>query len=257
MIEKAKHFAAQTDHGHRKGQDHLVKLINWAGYDHNGKPTIKFACLDCDSGGHSIDDAAAAVKKSVDFFLSVVNAMYKKKAEVEAETVSAANTLVSMTNPSADTSTAAAGIDLFSTSADDTIDDDSIDLNEVDTANNIDEDDTGTGTDSLAASSTATVDGSSGAAAAGDTNTEDINWREAKHVWLHTITGDRGGGAAVDKLHKGLIKLWVMEETSNRHVCDMHGLFKALERLPAPRHLESRVSATNLYFRWCTYFRQL
>jgi hypothetical protein len=34
------------DHGHRKDQDHFVKLISWAGFDENGNWTIKFYCVD-------------------------------------------------------------------------------------------------------------------------------------------------------------------------------------------------------------------
>ena len=156
--------------------------------------------------------------------------MYKKKAEVESEAVSAANTLVSMTNPTADASTTTAGIDIVNASVDET-DDNSIDLDDIDAADSADDT---VMTDTVAVDEDANVDdievtSDGNAATAADTDTADTSWREAKSVWLHTITGDRGGGAAVDKLHKGLIENWVMAETSNRHGCDMHGLFKALE----------------------------
>ncbi len=81
--DKATKFALITDHGHRKGQDHFVKLLVWAGYDENGKPTTKVHCLDIDIGGHSTAEAAAAVKISVEPILSVLKKNSDKTDEVE------------------------------------------------------------------------------------------------------------------------------------------------------------------------------
>ena len=39
-------FGLTADHGHRKDQDHFVKLISWAGKDEDDNWTIKFHCVD-------------------------------------------------------------------------------------------------------------------------------------------------------------------------------------------------------------------
>ena len=64
-----------TDHGHRKGQDHFVKLLSWTGRDENDMWTVKFYCLDIDSSGHSAEEAASAIKLSTDDFLELLNEM--------------------------------------------------------------------------------------------------------------------------------------------------------------------------------------
>ena len=68
----AKNICIITDHGHRKGQDHFVKLICWAGKDDNGEWTIKYHCLDVDIGGHSAENAANAVKLSTEEIMSIL-----------------------------------------------------------------------------------------------------------------------------------------------------------------------------------------
>ena len=62
--DRAEHICIITDHGHRKGQDHFVKLIVWFGKDLSGKPTLKHHCVDIDMGGHAAKAAANAVKIS-------------------------------------------------------------------------------------------------------------------------------------------------------------------------------------------------
>lgn len=44
--DKATHLGLTCDHGHRKDQDHFVKLISWAGMDEDGNWTVKFYCPD-------------------------------------------------------------------------------------------------------------------------------------------------------------------------------------------------------------------
>ena len=68
----AKHLCIITDHGHRKGQDHFVKLLVWAGKDAAGRNTLKFHCIDVDIGGHTADAAANAVKISLDTFMAIL-----------------------------------------------------------------------------------------------------------------------------------------------------------------------------------------
>ena len=69
----AKHLCLITDHGHRKDQDHFVKLIVWAGVDATtGRRTLKFHCLDVDIGGHTTTAAAKAVKISTELLMSIL-----------------------------------------------------------------------------------------------------------------------------------------------------------------------------------------
>ena len=117
-----------TDHGHRKGQDHFVKIISWAGKNENDDWTIKFHCVDVDSSGHSAKEAAHAVKVSTEELLSILN-------EITDET-------------------------------------------------------------------------------------------ETKITF---ITGDAGGGAAVQHIHKELIRIGVMDSNSKKVACDMHNFVKPLE----------------------------
>ena len=123
----AKKLGLVTDHGHRKGQDHLVKLLTWAGWDKDGNPTIKTHCIDIDMGGHSGEDAAAAVKLSVGDIMGILK-------------------------------------------------------------------------DSL-----------------------------GNDVEIFVITGDSGGGAAVQKLHKALISNHTMRKVSKMLACDCHGMNKPLD----------------------------
>ena len=62
-----------TDHGHRKGQDHLVKLLSYpVKRDDDGRLTINFLCLNIDSAGHTTEEASHAISEDVKFFLEVL-----------------------------------------------------------------------------------------------------------------------------------------------------------------------------------------
>ena len=73
-----------TDHGNRKGVDHLVKVIMWATQDaKNGKRSIRRFNLDIDEAGHKAEEVCAAIEKSlrilgvgvreVDFEIAVIS----------------------------------------------------------------------------------------------------------------------------------------------------------------------------------------
>ena len=66
-------LALTTDHGHRKGQDHLVKLLSFPERTSTGDLSIGNFCLDVDSGGHTTDDAANAIALSVTPFFAILN----------------------------------------------------------------------------------------------------------------------------------------------------------------------------------------
>ena len=66
-------LALTTDHGHRKGQDHLVKLLSFPERTSTGDLSIGNFCLDVDSGGHTTDNAANAIALSVMPFLTILN----------------------------------------------------------------------------------------------------------------------------------------------------------------------------------------
>jgi hypothetical protein len=66
-------LALTTDHGHRKGQDHLVKVLSYPDMTKSGHLTIGNFCLDVDQGGHTTIDAAEAIKLSVLPFLDILN----------------------------------------------------------------------------------------------------------------------------------------------------------------------------------------
>jgi hypothetical protein len=53
-----------TDHGHRKGFDHFVKMIIWTSYV-DGKYVLRHFNLDIDKGGHTTVEAANAIHKSI------------------------------------------------------------------------------------------------------------------------------------------------------------------------------------------------
>ena len=72
-----------ADHGHRKDQDHFVKLICWAGFDEDGNWTIKYHCLDVDISGHSAKEAAEAVQKSIKIFIEVLQDIVGEAVTVE------------------------------------------------------------------------------------------------------------------------------------------------------------------------------
>jgi hypothetical protein len=61
-----------TDHGHRKGQDHLVKLLSYPTKKDDGSLTISHLCLNVDSAGHSADEASDAIAKSVSFYTDIL-----------------------------------------------------------------------------------------------------------------------------------------------------------------------------------------
>ncbi len=66
-------LALTTDHGHRKGQDHLVKLLSFPERTSTGELSIGNFCLDVDSGGHTTVGAADAITLSVTPFLTILN----------------------------------------------------------------------------------------------------------------------------------------------------------------------------------------
>ena len=115
------------NHGHRNNQDHLVKIISWAAKV-KGRWTVKFYCLDVDIGGHTTEEAAEAVRLSVDNFIETIK-----------------------------------------------------------------------------------------------------EFAPGKEVLLDCITGDSGGGAAVQKLLRFLIRIGVMNSSGRKLPCDMHGWNKPLE----------------------------
>ncbi|EJK54705.1 hypothetical protein THAOC_25645, partial [Thalassiosira oceanica] len=84
--DKARHLGLITDHGHRGDQDHFVKLVIWAGFDEDENWTMKYFCLDVDSGGHSALEAAVAVKKSVTAFQDLLNEVVGERVEIKVIT---------------------------------------------------------------------------------------------------------------------------------------------------------------------------
>ena len=62
-----------TDHGHRKGQDHLVKLLSFPAKKDDGSLTINFLCLNIDSAGHSASEASHAIAGDVNFILEALS----------------------------------------------------------------------------------------------------------------------------------------------------------------------------------------
>ena len=52
---------------------------------------------------------------------------------------------------------------------------------------------------------------------------------DGKKVEVECLTGDSGGGAAVQRLHPALVNLSIMDELSRYVGCDMHGMNKPLE----------------------------
>ncbi|KAL7530309.1 hypothetical protein ACHAXR_007396 [Thalassiosira sp. AJA248-18] len=75
MVTLGRALSLTTDHGHRKGQDHFVKLISWAGLDEEDMWTVKFFCVDIDSSEHTADGAATAIKVSTEQLLEILNEM--------------------------------------------------------------------------------------------------------------------------------------------------------------------------------------
>jgi hypothetical protein len=61
-----------TDHGHRKGQDHLVKLLSFPSITSTGDLTVEFMCLNVDSGGHKTEEAASAISDDVSALLEIL-----------------------------------------------------------------------------------------------------------------------------------------------------------------------------------------
>ena len=116
-----------TDHGHRKGQDHLVKLLSFPVKKDDGNLSINFLCLNIDSAGHSTAEASDAISKDMKWFLDLLSEFM------------------------------------------------------------------------------------------------------GKDVKLSVITGDAGGGAAVQHLHPALQDIGIMDAVSKRLSCDLHNLNKALE----------------------------
>ena len=61
-----KYLHYSGDHGHRKGQDSLVKGWSHASWDKNGKRVIDFLCSDIDKCGHTTEEIVLGVKKAFD-----------------------------------------------------------------------------------------------------------------------------------------------------------------------------------------------
>ena len=53
-----------TDKGHRKGMDHLVKVLHYPAIDEDGNPVIRHVVLDADRCGSTSQDVADAIAKS-------------------------------------------------------------------------------------------------------------------------------------------------------------------------------------------------
>ena len=61
-----KHIHYTGDHGHRQGQDSLVKGWSYAAYDKDGNRFVDFLCTDVDKCGHSTGEVVVGVEKSFD-----------------------------------------------------------------------------------------------------------------------------------------------------------------------------------------------
>jgi len=71
------------NHGHRKDQDHFIKLVCWAGFNEDRNETIKYHCLDVDESGHSASEAAKAIKTLSELFIEVIKEMASDNVRVE------------------------------------------------------------------------------------------------------------------------------------------------------------------------------
>jgi hypothetical protein len=69
---KVQQLGITTDHSHRKGQDHLVKLLSFPRQTCDDDYTIDFLCLNVDSAGHSTEEASRAVSDDVLAFLDIL-----------------------------------------------------------------------------------------------------------------------------------------------------------------------------------------
>jgi hypothetical protein len=69
---KVTQLGITTDHGHRKGQDHLVKLLSFPSITSTGDLTIEFMCLNVDSAGHKTEEAASAISDDVSALLEIL-----------------------------------------------------------------------------------------------------------------------------------------------------------------------------------------
>ena len=67
-----KQLGITTDHGHRKGQDHLVKLLSFPTLTSTGEHTIDFLCLNVDSAGHTTEEASSAISTDVEELLEIL-----------------------------------------------------------------------------------------------------------------------------------------------------------------------------------------
>ena len=59
-----KYLHYSGDHGHRKGQDSLVKGWSYASWNKHGERVIDFLCSDIDKCGHSSKEVVAGINKS-------------------------------------------------------------------------------------------------------------------------------------------------------------------------------------------------
>jgi hypothetical protein len=70
----AKKIRIMSDHGHRSGQDHLVKIALWSGYDSRTRSkTIKRRTINIDSGSHTAKGCANTIKKSINVYLGGIS----------------------------------------------------------------------------------------------------------------------------------------------------------------------------------------
>ncbi len=79
-------LALTTDHRHRKGQNHLVKLLSFPQLTDTGELTIGNICLDVDSGGHTTNDAANAIAHSMNHFLNILQTFVSEDVKISAIT---------------------------------------------------------------------------------------------------------------------------------------------------------------------------
>lgn len=70
---KVEQLGITTDHGHRKGQDHLVKLLSFPNLTSDGDYTIDFMCLNIDSAGHTTEEASNAIADDVSALLMILS----------------------------------------------------------------------------------------------------------------------------------------------------------------------------------------
>ena len=76
------HFAG--DHGHRQGQDSVVKGWSYATWDKGGNRFIDFLCSDIDRCGHTNKSVVAGIKKSFDRIKMLIQGLMYISSEGDA-----------------------------------------------------------------------------------------------------------------------------------------------------------------------------